>query len=144
MKDTVKEFLALRGALLTERKQLLERLAQIEAALADGGATRSPGGTPGPRGRRPATERSPAAPVKRAKAKGVRGRPAKRVRNKTSLRDMALKVTRGNPMTKEQIIEAVVQAGYVFNAADPMPSLNSVLYSRNQFKNQDGRFSPAK
>lgn len=157
MKDNVKEFLALRGALLTEKKQLVERLSQIDAALADAGS--APLTAPKRRGRPPASAAAVPAPVpapapapakRKGKGKGTGAKPAakartgKRVRNKVSLRDMALKVTKGNPMTKEQIIEAVRKAGYVFNASDPIPSLNSVLYSNKQFRNQAGRFSPAK
>ena len=151
MKDNVKEFLALRGALLSEKKQLLGRLEQIEAALADAGAVVAP--VLKRRGRPPgattttATATATAAPVKRAKRakrKAAASKTGKRVRNKVSLREMALKLTKGNPMTKEQIIDAVKKAGYVFNASDPIPSLNSVLYSKKQFKNKGGKFSPTK
>lgn len=142
MKDNVKEFLALRGALLDEKKQLLNRLQQIDAALADSGAVASP--APKRRGRPPAGASAKPAPLKRTKLKIAKRKSGKRVRNKVSLREMALKVTKGSPMTKEQIIEAVKKAGYVFNASNPIPSLNSVLYSKKQFKNQGGKFSPAK
>lgn len=169
MKDNLKEFVALRDGLVKEKAQLHERLRQIEAALA-GGAVAAAVGAPAPkrRGRPPGSGKKKAAAkvvrkkkaarkvtrktVRKAAPKAApakiklvtRKKPGKRIRNKVSLRDVVMQATKGNPMTKPEIIKAVLATGYRFNAADPIPSLNAVLYSKKQFKNDNGRFSPSK
>jgi hypothetical protein len=156
MKDNLKEFVSLRDELLKEKAQLQERLKQIEAVLGSGdvvvaAAPEVP--APRRRGRPPGSGKKKTA-QKVAKAKKrvsvklkltpPRPKPGKRIRNKVSLREVVMQVTKNNPMTKDEIIKAVLATGYRFNAADPIPSLNSVLYSKKQFKNENGRFSPAK
>lgn len=95
--------------------------------------------------RKKKTARKVAAEAVPAKLKlATRKKPGKRIRNKVSLREVVKQVTTNNPMTKPEIIKAVLATGYRFNAADPIPSLNAVLYSNKQFKNDNGKFSPSK
>lgn len=67
--------------------------------------------------------------------------------NPMSLRKAIIQVTTGNPLTKPEILEAVKKLGYKFNTKKPMDSLGTLLYKkkagRKQFKNDNGRFSPA-
>jgi len=51
-------------------------------------------------------------------------------------------VTTGKPLGKSEILEAVQKLGYRFAAKNPVNSLNTVLYSGDSFKNQNGKFSP--
>lgn len=148
MKDNLKEFVALRDALVQEKKQLLTRLAQIESVLGQSSETAS---APVRRGRPPGARKAGATPTPApvesaaapAPAAAPRPRGGKRIRNKVSLRDAIMAVTKNRPMTKQEILAAVQKNGYRFNAKDPMPSLNSVLYSKRQFVNQNGKFKPA-
>lgn len=118
--DSLKQYVSLRDALQAERETLIARLQQIEAAL--GGAVTS------------------SAPVK-----GKRGpKPGKRARNEMSLKEAVLKVTTGKSLTKDEILAGIRKLGYKFTAKDPVNSLNTVLYSKGQFKNDGGKFSPAK
>lgn len=120
--DTLKQFLALRQALEKEKDALQARLVQIDRVLAGQFRAASP---------------APAAPGSR---KG-RGR---RPRNKVSLRQAVIEVTRSKALTKPEILAAIAKLGYRFAAKNPVNSLNTVLYTKNQFKNASGRFSPAK
>ena len=157
MKDNLQEFVSLRDSLLKEKAQLQERLKQIETVL--GGSDAVAAATleaPAPRprlGRPPGSGKKKAArKVAKAKKKAsvtlklppIQPKPGKRIRNKISLRDVVMQVTKNNPMTKDEIIQAVLATGYRFNTDNPIPSLNSVLYSKKQFKNANGKFSPAK
>lgn len=67
--------------------------------------------------------------------------------NPMSLRKAIVQVTTGNPLTKPEIMEAVKKLGYKFETKKPMDSLGTLLYKkkdgRKQFKNDNGRFSPA-
>jgi hypothetical protein len=156
MKDNLKEFVSLRDELLKEKAQLQERLKQIEAVLGseatvavsapEAPAPRRRGRPPGSGKKKAARKVAAAAKKTAAKLKLTPAKPksGKRIRNKVSLREVVMQVTKNNPMTKDEIIKAVLATGYRFNAADPIPSLNSVLYSKKQFKNENGRFSPAK
>lgn len=151
MKDNLKEFVALRDALVQEKKQLLGRLAQIESVLGQANlsvAAPAPAAAPvkGRRGRPPGSSKAAPAPkpvLEAVAVPGRRPRGGKRIRNRVSLREAIIAVTKTRAMTKEEILAAVQKDGYRFNAKDPMPSLNSVLYSKRQFQNKDGKFSPA-
>jgi hypothetical protein len=128
MKATIKQFVAMRESLQAERDQLLARLAEINAALGIGNA-------------------APAAPaavaVSAARAARQTRRTGKRIRNILSLKAAVTKVTKEKAMTKDEILGAIAKLGYRFNTANPVSSLNSVLYSKRQFKNVGGKFSPA-
>jgi hypothetical protein len=118
--DRLKQYLALQEALRKERAALEKRLAQIKQALSgrDGVST-------GPAATRP------------------RPRRGKPIRNKISLREAINQVTRGRALTKREILTEVQRLGYRFAAKDPMNSLNAMLYSKGQFRNRGGKFSPA-
>ncbi len=61
-----------------------------------------------------------------------------------SLKEAVTRVTRTKPMTRQEILEAIKKAGYKFTARDPMNSLSVTLYTKGNFKNQNGKFSPLK
>ncbi len=138
MKDNLKEFLALREALVEEKEQLLVRLREIEAVL---GEAAPPAPAKPRRGRPPgsgkAKQASADSPV------GRRPQGGKRIRNKISLRNAIIAATKNRALTKQEILDAVEKMGYRFNAKNPIPSLNSVLYANQQFKRDRGKFSPA-
>lgn len=115
--DTLKQYLALRDALVKERATLTERLNRIKRALAG--------------------ELS-------AVAAGARPKAARRFANKLSLRQAVITATSVKPLTKPEIMAAIRKLGYRFTAKDPMNSLNVILYTKGQFKNDGGRFSPAR
>jgi hypothetical protein len=122
MKNILDKFIKLRQSLLNEKAALEARLKQIEEALAGNAPVAAPA----------------AKPAKPAKVKRT-----KRVKNPMSLRKAIIQVTTGNPMTKEGILAAIDKLGYRFASKNPINSLNSVLYAKKQFKNEDGKFSPA-
>jgi len=122
MKNILDKFIKLQQSLLNEKAQCLARVKEIDEALA---------------GKAPAE-----APVAKP-AKAAKVRRPKRVKNPMSLRKAVIQVTTGNPMTKEEILGAIEKLGYRFASKSPINSLNSVLYAKKQFKNEDGKFSPA-
>lgn len=88
-------------------------------------------------------EKLDAEPKPRKGPKVKKSPSTKRVRNKLSLRKAVFQATEKEPLTKAEIMEAVVKLGYQFSSDKPMNSLNSVLYGKDQFKRENGRFSPA-
>jgi hypothetical protein len=51
-------------------------------------------------------------------------------------------VIEGKAMTKHEILDAVLGAGYQFSTDDPLNSLGVILYGKKpKFKNDIGRFS---
>ena len=112
--DKLRQFVALRESLLREKSELEARLVQINKALGE----QSP------------TSTGPVLP--------------RRVDNKMSLKEAVQKVTSVRPLTKPEILKAIEKIGYRFAAKDPMNSLNVVLYTKGNFKNQSGKFSPLK
>jgi hypothetical protein len=122
--DMLKQYIALRRSLLTEKAALEARILEINRALSDNGSFGPVAG-------------KATAPL----AKAAR-RPRKRLKNPLSLKAAVAKVTTGKPLSKSEILEAVQKLGYRFTAKNPMNSLNTVLYSGNNFKNQNGKFSP--
>ena len=121
MKDAVKQFVALRTALTAEKARLEARLAEINRALGQG------------------------APASRTIAEQSSARGGRvRAKNTMSLKEAVTRVTRNKPMTRNEILEAIRKIGYKFTAKDPMNSLNVTLYTKGNFKNDKGKFSPAK
>ena len=121
--DMLKQYIALRRSLLTEKASLEARILEINRALSDNGSFA------------PVADKATAPP-----AKAVR-RPRKRLKNPLSLKVAVAKVTTGKPLSKSEILEAVQKLGYRFTAKNPVNSLNTVLYSGDSFKNQNGKFS---
>ena len=130
----VKQFVALREALIQEQAGLETRLAQINQALAN----------------------SPLAPVAafthdrcvsvddRRVPMAALVRPGRRPQSKLSLATAVSQVTRSKALTKDEIMAAIAQLGYRFKAKKPINSLSNLLYTPGKFKNADGKFSPAK
>jgi hypothetical protein len=119
--DSLKQFVALHQALLQEKAGLEQRLAQIEQALS---------------GTRPAPSATPRAA---APKESVRRRM-----NKLSLKAAVVQATTAKPLTKTEILAAVQELGYRFGVPNPLPSLNTVLYTGKVFKNEGGKFSPVR
>lgn len=124
--DSLKQYVELRKTLLAEKTKLETRLAQINEAL----GSQQPAEAPVTK------ESSPAAP------ESTPAGPRSRARNSISLRNAAIQVTKAEPLSKAQILAAVKKLGYKFGVSDPIPSLNTVLYTKPKFKNVDGKFSP--
>ena len=111
--DALQEFASVKEALEQERTQLKERIAEIEKALGIAGFSYSS-----------------------ARSSGRRGNPS-------SLKSMVLEVTKDRPLTKDEILDAVVKAGYKFASKDPRNSLGTMLYTNPEIKNYGGKFGPA-
>ena len=117
---SVKQFVALRAALLNEKAQLEARLKEICAGL------------------------EMTAPVSVAPAKPVAlGRPSKkkraaRIENALSLHEAVLKAVAAKPLTKPEILKAVGDLGYKFSADQPMLSLNTLCYTPGKLKKHPG------
>jgi len=118
--DPLKQYVASRDSLVKEKTALELRLAQINKALGSN------------------------APAVAAKMAPTAAPAAKRVKNALSLKEAAQKVTSARPLTKKEILAGVKKIGYRFGAKDPMNSLNVILYTKGNFKNEGGKFSPLK
>ena len=117
--DLLKQYVSLRQALVKEKAELEERLTQINEVLQSEG------------------------PPLPGLGLGLRSRSVKRIRNKISLREAVRQVTAKKPLTKPEILDSIDNLGYKFSSDNPVNSLNAVLYANKQFKNANGRFSPA-
>ena len=115
--DALKQYVALRDAIFSEREQLITRLREIDEAL----------GAMGLRGR--------------DSYYGPRT-PTGRVRNEMSLKDAVMKVIEGKALTKHEILDSVLRMGYQFSTDDPLNSLGVILYGKSpKFRNDGGKFS---
>jgi len=120
--DRLQRYLASLDELRSEKAELEARLEKINQALAG-----APGAGRSGKGRGPG----------RGVSRGGRRR------NGLSLRAAVEQVTKGRPLAKAEILEAVRKLGYKFATKDPMNSLNAMLYApANKFRNQNGKFSP--
>ena len=161
-KDSVSKALANAQATAADAEK---RLAEIEAAL--GGA----GTAPAKRRGRPAkkkaaakrktvkkkaakkaprkavkkaAKKAPNKAVKKAPKKAAKKAPAKKVKNKLSLKQVALAVTKGKALDAKQILEAAKKAGHKFSGKNPLNSLRVMLYTNKKaFKNNKGKFTAA-
>jgi hypothetical protein len=116
-KNALKEYVAVRDAIFAEREQLITRLREIDEAL----------GTMALRGR--------------DSYYGPRT-PTGRCRNEKSLKEVVFEVVGEKAMTKHDILDAVLRAGYQFSTDDPLNSLGVILYGKNpKFENNGGKFS---
>ena len=84
-----------------------------------------------------------------------RGRPAgknlikvksktaiKRFKNKLSLKEVVLNVTKGKRLDAKQIFDAACKAGHKFSGKNPMNSIRVLLYTNKKlFKNNKGKFT---
>lgn len=133
--DPLKQFIETRNSLVQEKKELEERLKQIEQALSGSAVVATKPGR-APKAAAPAEEPKAAA----RKVRGVRG---KRAKNKMSLKEAVIQVTKDGPLNKHDILDKVQKdAGYKFSASNPINSLNQILYNKKLFVNEGGKFSP--
>jgi len=128
MKNILKEFTQLRASLLKRQVEVQDELASINAAL---GTLAAATATVAP-------VAAPAAPAERSARPGPRQRTAKDM----SLAEAVLTVTKGGPLAKQEILDAVLKLGYKFSTKDPMNSLSTTLYSHKKIKNFGGKFGP--
>lgn len=117
----VNKYVALREALAKEKTALEARLAAINAALE---------GKP------------PAAPSKPGPKPGPRSR--KRAKNEMSMKEAVVKALAAKPLSRTELLQAVLKLGYKFTAKDPLNSLSTLLYSDKSIKNTDGKFTVGK
>ena len=120
--DLLKQFTELRNRLVTERTQLQGRLTEIDQVL---GCFQAPAPAPVTKVPKPA----------KATRRGRHG-------NSASLREVVIEATRNKPLTKEEILDAVQQAGYKFKTKKPLNTLSVLLYT-GPFKRANGKFFPA-
>lgn len=120
----VNKYVALREALAKEKTALEARLAAINRALEG------------------KTETLP-APAKPGPKPGVRRR-GKRAKNEMSMKEATVKALAAKPLSRTELLQAVLKLGYKFTAKNPLNSLSTLLYSDKSFKNTDGKFSVGK
>ena len=81
---------------------------------------------------------------KKASKKAAKKASAKKVKNKLSLKQVALAVTKGKALDAKQILGAAKKAGHKFSGKNPMNSLRVMLYTNKKaFKNNKGKFVAA-
>lgn len=115
--NALKDYVAVRDAIFAEREEIIARLREIDEALGTM-ALRGKDSYYGPR------------------------TPTGRVRNDKSLKDIVLEVIDGKALSKHDILDAVLRAGYQFSTDDPLNSLGVILYGKNpKFENDGGKFS---
>jgi FtsZ-interacting cell division protein ZipA len=91
-----------------------------------------------------AAKKAPEKAVKKAPKKATKKAPAKKVKNKLSLKQIALAVTKGKALDAKQILRAAKQAGHKFSGKNPLNSLRVMLYTNKKaFKNNKGKFVAA-
>ena len=91
-----------------------------------------------------AAKKAPEKAVKKAPKKAAKKAPAKKVKNKLSLKQVALAVTKGKALDAKQILEAAKKAGHKFSGKNPLNSLRVMLYTNKKaFKNNKGKFVAA-
>ena len=79
---------------------------------------------------------------KKASKKAAKKAPAKKVKNKLSLKQVALAVTKGKALDAKQILGAAKKAGHKFSGKNPLNSLRVMLYTNKKaFKNNKGKFT---
>ena len=66
----------------------------------------------------------------------------KRLKNKLSLKEVVLNVTKGKRLDAKQIFDAACKAGHKFSGKNPMNSIRVLLYTNKKlFKNNKGKFT---
>ena len=91
-----------------------------------------------------AAKKAPKKAVKKAPKKATKKASAKKVKNKLSLKQVALAVTKGKALDAKQILGAAKKAGHKFSGKNPLNSLRVMLYTNKKaFKNNKGKFVAA-
>jgi len=120
--DILKQYVSARSALLREKAQLEGRLERLNQALGQALDQASP-----------AVAVVPKPPT----------RTVRRVKRGISMKTAVLEVTKGNPMTKPEIMAAIQKLGFRSASEKPMRMLDNLLYGKNpRFKKDNGKFSP--
>jgi FtsZ-interacting cell division protein ZipA len=89
-------------------------------------------------------KKAPKKAVKKAPKKAAKKASAKKVKNKLSLKQVALAVTKGKALDAKQILGAAKKAGHKFSGKNPLNSLRVMLYTNKKaFKNNKGKFVAA-
>ena len=89
-------------------------------------------------------KKAPKKAAKKATKKAAKKAPARKAKNKRSLKDIVLKVTKGKALTAAQILEVVKKAGHKFSGKKPINGLRVMLYTNKKaFKNNKGKFTAA-
>lgn len=124
-RDLLQEYHALRLALAKECETIQERLQEINTALGGEGSVIPLASTPAPKklGRPPGKRQSAG--------------------NTMPLREAVLKVLTATPVTRQELLAAVLKAGYRFASNDPLNSLQTFLYGSGKklVKNVNGKFA---
>ena len=106
-----------------------KRLAEIDAAFSGSSSVNRRG--------RPVREISKKVKLKTSKKTAV-----KRLKNKLSLKEVVLNVTKGKRLDAKQIFDAACKAGHKFSGKNPMNSIRVLLYTNKKlFKNNKGKFT---
>lgn len=130
--DITTRIVQLHASLIKEKAALEQRLADINKALGSIGGSLIAG-----------TPVSKATVAIVARKPGKRGGARRRLDNPMPLKKAIIQVTKAKPLTKEEILAAVLKLGYKFTGPIPMNSINVHLYTKGQFKKHSGgRFSP--
>lgn len=146
MKDTLKQYVALRSGLVAEKSALEARLREINRALGEGAAAPATAAAvvaaPAARRGRPPASAAPAAAAPSGKGKG-RGRG--RSTTGGSLREAAVSALQGGKsLSRQELLKSVMDSGYKFTAKDPLNSLSTLVYSNKKvFKAKSGLISLA-
>lgn len=130
--DITTRIVQLHASLVKEKASLEQRLAVINKALRSIGGSVNSG---------PSVSKAPVAIA--ASKPGKRGGARRRLDNPMPLKQAIIQVTKAKPLTKDEILAAVLKLGYKFTGPIPMNSINVHLYTKGQFKKHSGgRFSP--
>lgn len=130
--DITTRIVQLHASLVKEKTALEQRLSIINQALGSIGGSVNSGASV-----------SKAAVAIAAPKPGKRGGARRRLDNPMPLKKAMIQVSKGKPMTKDEILAAVQKLGYKFTGPIPMNSINVHLYTKGQFKKHPGgRFSP--
>jgi L-lactate utilization protein LutB len=114
----LKDYVKLRDEIFAEREQLISRLREIDETIGSAALRGSNSFYYGQR------------------------TPTGRARNGKSLKQVVLEVLADKSMTKHEILDAVLRAGYQFSTDDPLNSLGVILYGKSpKFKNEGGKFT---
>ena len=132
MADNIKQFAKLYASLVQEKKDLENRLGDINKALS--GDLKAPKKAASKNGRK-----NKKAATKKTLKKKAKKKTAKRAKNKTSLRLTIISVLGKKHLGKKEILAAVQKAGYKFSTKDPMNSLQVQLYTKFK-RDKDGKF----
>ena len=82
--------------------------------------------------------------AKKAPKRAAKKAPAKKAKNKVSLKQIALAVTKSKALDAKQILEAAKKKGHRFSGKNPLNSIRVMLYTNKKaFKNNKGKFTAA-